>query len=195
MRAPDRFGRSAVAGVGGCAAGHTCLRGAAPDEERSTMTSFSTVICGAGIAGVEAALRLRRLAGDEVQITLIDPGESLVYRPLAVREPFALSGARRYPLRSLIAALGSRTASTRSTLASARCTSPAATSWRMTRCCSPSAAARPHRTSTPTCSTTATRATRSTASCRTSRPATSRAWCSSGPPGRPGRCRCTSLRS
>ena len=72
------------------------------------MNPFSTVICGAGIAGVEAALRLRRLAGDDVQITLIDPGESLVYRPLAVREPFALSGARRYPLRSIVAALGSK---------------------------------------------------------------------------------------
>lgn len=72
------------------------------------MTPFCTVICGAGIAGIEAALRLRRLAGDEVQITLIDPAESLVYRPLAVREPFALSGARRYPLRSVVAALGAK---------------------------------------------------------------------------------------
>ena len=72
------------------------------------MTAFSTVICGAGIAGIEAALRLRRLAGDEVQITLIDPGDSLVYRPLAVREPFALSGARRYPLRAVVAALGAK---------------------------------------------------------------------------------------
>lgn len=69
------------------------------------MTPFSTVICGAGIAGIEAALRLRRLAGDKVRITLIDPGDSLVYRPLAVREPFALSGARRYPLASLASAL------------------------------------------------------------------------------------------
>ena len=72
------------------------------------MTPFSTVICGAGIAGIEAALRLRRLAGDEVQITLIDPADSLVYRPLAVREPFALSGARRYPLRSVVAAVGAK---------------------------------------------------------------------------------------
>ena len=72
------------------------------------MSPFSTLICGAGIAGIEAALRLRRLAGDEVQITLIDPGDSLVYRPLAVREPFALSGARRYPLRSVVSALGAR---------------------------------------------------------------------------------------
>jgi len=70
------------------------------------MTPFATMICGAGIAGIEAALRLRHLAGDEVQITLVDPGESLVYRPLAVREPFALSGARRYPLDALAAVIG-----------------------------------------------------------------------------------------
>jgi sulfide:quinone oxidoreductase len=70
------------------------------------MTPFATLICGAGIAGIEAALRLRRLAGDGVQITLVDPGESLVYRPLAVREPFALSGVRQYPLRSIADAIG-----------------------------------------------------------------------------------------
>jgi hypothetical protein len=46
---------------------------------------------------VEAALRLRRLAGDRVQMTLVSPDEELVYRPLAVREPFARAGARRYP--------------------------------------------------------------------------------------------------
>lgn len=72
------------------------------------MSPFSTVICGAGIAGIEAALRLRRLAGDDVQVTLVDPGESLVYRPLAVREPFALSGVRRYPLRAITEAIGAQ---------------------------------------------------------------------------------------
>jgi sulfide:quinone oxidoreductase len=70
------------------------------------MTPFSTVICGAGVAGVEAALRLRRLAGDRAQITLLDPGENLVYRPLAVREPFASGAARRYPLAQIAAAIG-----------------------------------------------------------------------------------------
>jgi sulfide:quinone oxidoreductase len=70
------------------------------------MTPFATVICGAGIAGIEAALRLRRLAGDGVAITLIDPGESLAYRPLAVREPFALSGVRRYPLQTVAETIG-----------------------------------------------------------------------------------------
>lgn len=72
------------------------------------MDDFDAVICGAGIAGVEAALRLRRLAGDRVQITLISPDDELVYRPLAVHEPFARAGARRYPIERIADDLGAR---------------------------------------------------------------------------------------
>lgn len=56
------------------------------------------MICGAGIAGVEGLLRLRRLAGDRVQVTLVSPHDQFVYRPLAVLEPFALARTRRYPV-------------------------------------------------------------------------------------------------
>jgi sulfide:quinone oxidoreductase len=38
------------------------------------------------------------LAGDSVAIDLIAPNEELVYRPMAVREPFAAGPPRRYPL-------------------------------------------------------------------------------------------------
>jgi sulfide:quinone oxidoreductase len=62
------------------------------------MTDFRVVICGGGIAAVEGALHLRRLAGDAVDIELVAPGDELVYRPMAVREPFAFERARRYPL-------------------------------------------------------------------------------------------------
>ena len=144
------------------------------------MTPFATVICGAGIAGIEAALRLRRLAGDRVQITLIDPGESLVYRPLAVREPFALSGARRYPLETVARATGAnwiRDAVDGVDTRKRKLQLAGGDSCPTTRCCSHSAAVRHRRTSTRTSSTTATRARRSTASCRTSRTATSRASC------------------
>jgi sulfide:quinone oxidoreductase len=50
---------------------------------------------------VEGLLRLRRLAGDSVRVELIAPGDELVYRPLAVREPFAFGAPRRYPLRRI----------------------------------------------------------------------------------------------
>jgi sulfide:quinone oxidoreductase len=65
------------------------------------MSDFRVVICGGGIAAVEALLRLRRLAGDSVEIELIAPNEELVYRPAAVSEPFASGPPRRYPLRHI----------------------------------------------------------------------------------------------
>src|SRR5215212_3742249 len=65
------------------------------------MSDFRVVICGGGIAAVEGLLRLRRLAGDSVHIELIAPNEELVYRPMAVREPFAFGRPRRYPLRRI----------------------------------------------------------------------------------------------
>ena len=65
------------------------------------MSDFRVVICGGGIAAVEGLLRLRRLAGDSVDIELIAPNEELVYRPMAVREPFAFGPPRRYPLRRI----------------------------------------------------------------------------------------------
>jgi sulfide:quinone oxidoreductase len=65
------------------------------------MSDFRVVICGGGIAAVEGLLRLRRLAGDSVDIELIAPNDELVYRPMAVREPFAFGPPRRYPLRRI----------------------------------------------------------------------------------------------
>jgi sulfide:quinone oxidoreductase len=62
------------------------------------MSRFEVVVCGGGIAAVEAVLRLRRLAGERAQLTLVCPDASMAYRPLAVQEPFGLPGVRRYPL-------------------------------------------------------------------------------------------------
>jgi sulfide:quinone oxidoreductase len=62
------------------------------------MAAFNVLICGAGIAGIEGLLRLRRLAGDGVRLTLLSPEQEFVYRPLAVLEPFASVSTRRYPV-------------------------------------------------------------------------------------------------
>ena len=70
------------------------------------MADFRVVICGGGIAAVEGLLRLRALAGDAVDVELIAPSEELVYRPLAVREPFAFGPPRRYPLRRIASDTG-----------------------------------------------------------------------------------------
>jgi sulfide:quinone oxidoreductase len=71
------------------------------------MKSFSVVICGAGIAGVEALLRLRRLANSRVDVTLVSPGKELVYRPLTVLEPFSDQAARHYSIERIVADTGS----------------------------------------------------------------------------------------
>jgi sulfide:quinone oxidoreductase len=64
---------------------------------------LQVVVCGGGIAGAEGLLRLHRLAAERIRLTLVAPDEELVNRPLAVREPFALPGLRRYPLARLAA--------------------------------------------------------------------------------------------
>ncbi len=59
------------------------------------------VIAGAGIAGLEAALALRDLAGDRVDVTLHDPSGEFAYRPFGVGEPYGTTRAFRYDLRRL----------------------------------------------------------------------------------------------
>jgi sulfide:quinone oxidoreductase len=67
---------------------------------------FDVVIAGGGVAGLEAALALRDLAGGRVSLTLIAPGTEFVYRPMAVREPFAYGAAMHYPLKEIAQDLG-----------------------------------------------------------------------------------------
>ena len=65
------------------------------------MSDFRVVICGGGIAAVEGLLRLRRLLGESVSVKLIAPDPELVYRPMAVAQPFTVGHAARYPLRRI----------------------------------------------------------------------------------------------
>ena len=57
------------------------------------------VIAGGGVAGLEALLALRAVAGDRVGLMLIAPDPDFTYLPMAVAEPFALGSAHRVPLR------------------------------------------------------------------------------------------------
>jgi sulfide:quinone oxidoreductase len=63
-----------------------------------TSTPHRVVVAGGGVAGLEALLALRALAGDRVALTLVSPTPDFVYRPLAVAEPFALGRRRTTPL-------------------------------------------------------------------------------------------------
>jgi sulfide:quinone oxidoreductase len=62
------------------------------------MPGFQVMICGGGVAAVEALLRLRTLAGDLVQVVLVAPNDDFVYRPIAVREAAGFGWGRRYPV-------------------------------------------------------------------------------------------------
>jgi sulfide:quinone oxidoreductase len=64
------------------------------------------VIVGGGVAGLEATLALRDLAGQAVAITLLTPDAEFVYRPMTVREPFGFSRAKRYSLEDIAHDLG-----------------------------------------------------------------------------------------
>lgn len=63
--------------------------------------NFRALIAGGGVAALEAALCLRELEGDRIDITMLCPQADFVYRPMRVREPFAYAGARRYSLQDI----------------------------------------------------------------------------------------------
>ena len=69
---------------------------------------FRVLIAGAGVAGLEAALALSRLAPGLVDVELIDPGPEFVYRPLLVAEPFGVDATIRFELESLVPQTGAR---------------------------------------------------------------------------------------
>ena len=77
--------------------------GPTPTDPRGPL---EVVIVGAGIAGAEALLALRALAGERVSLRLVSASDQLVLPALAVAEPFALSGAPSYPLDDLVAYAG-----------------------------------------------------------------------------------------
>jgi sulfide:quinone oxidoreductase len=62
---------------------------------------LEVVVAGGGVAGLEAVMALRALAGERVALTLITAKREFVYRPLATAEPFDLGAARRLPLEKI----------------------------------------------------------------------------------------------
>ncbi len=56
------------------------------------------LVAGGGVAGMEAVLALRDLAGERVEITLLAPERTFAYRPMAVAVPFARGHVQRLPL-------------------------------------------------------------------------------------------------
>ena len=70
------------------------------------MGRFRVVIAGGGVAALEAALALRRLAEERVSIDLVAPEPRFWYRPLAVVESFGRGRLHGLDLAELAAACG-----------------------------------------------------------------------------------------
>jgi sulfide:quinone oxidoreductase len=64
------------------------------------------LIAGGGVAALEAALGLRELAGERLEVELCSPRADFVYRPFAVGEPYGAAGILRYDLDSLAERIG-----------------------------------------------------------------------------------------
>jgi sulfide:quinone oxidoreductase len=77
-------------------------------QSRRSVSSggLRVLIAGGGVAGLEAMLALRDLAGDLVEIELLAPDPYFRYRPISVAEPFDSSRMYRFELSALAAGAG-----------------------------------------------------------------------------------------
>jgi sulfide:quinone oxidoreductase len=66
-------------------------------------TPHRVLIAGGGVAGLEAMIALRCLAGDRVSVTLLAPEHEFVLRALSVQDPFARPTPRHYDLAAMCA--------------------------------------------------------------------------------------------
>jgi sulfide:quinone oxidoreductase len=64
------------------------------------------VVAGGGVAGLEALLALRDLAGERVELTLVEPATDFVFRPMAVAETFARGRSHPLPMTKVASDVG-----------------------------------------------------------------------------------------
>jgi sulfide:quinone oxidoreductase len=76
------------------------------ESTERTRRRFRVVVAGGGVAALEAALALRELASDLVDVELVAPEPRFWYRPAAVGEPFGVAAVRSYDLADLAAGAG-----------------------------------------------------------------------------------------
>jgi sulfide:quinone oxidoreductase len=74
--------------------------------QRRSDARANVLIAGGGFAALEAALALRALAADRVQLTLLAPDPVFRYHPAATVEAFGERAPRLYDLRRIAADLG-----------------------------------------------------------------------------------------
>jgi sulfide:quinone oxidoreductase len=83
-------------------------RGSPDGRPQGSGQPLEVVVAGGGIAGLEALLALRHLAGDRASLTLVSPEPEFTYRPMIVEEPFSLVPAERHDLAGSASELGVR---------------------------------------------------------------------------------------
>ncbi len=71
---------------------------------------LTVLVAGGGVAGLEALLALHHLAGDKVELTLLEPSSEFVFRPMAIAETFGRGHGRRIPMAKLASDVGARLA-------------------------------------------------------------------------------------
>ena len=76
-----------------------------PALSSSPGRSPRVVIAGGGIAALESALALHKLAGDRVELELLSAARHFIYRPHQILEPFRLALAERLPWADIAAEL------------------------------------------------------------------------------------------
>jgi hypothetical protein len=67
-------------------------------EHPKSYGGLRVLVAGGGVAGLEALLALRALAGDLVDLELLAPEPAFWYRPLAVAEPFDVGRVHHFEL-------------------------------------------------------------------------------------------------
>ena len=74
----------------------------------TSTTPFRVVVAGGGVAGIEALLALHGLAGDRVELTLVDAQPNFVYKPLLVADLFLRDRVRHVSMAEVARDTGAR---------------------------------------------------------------------------------------
>jgi sulfide:quinone oxidoreductase len=84
------------------------VRRVSKSQQHSRSARPRVVIVGGGVAGLETLLALHTLAGDRVDITLVEPELKFVNRSMAVMQPFKGHRVRGVKMEDIVAEFGAR---------------------------------------------------------------------------------------